>query len=1756
MANPSKYTTSENYSSSDSWTERYTAVVETVTSPSQTYKTNKYKDTKQWAGVRFAFPKALSYSGTKVGLIGGLAKSGYGLASYCSPTDKDFKGTADTETFLLRTKIPDSEPVVDTGNNTAIYSHTVYKAFRIGCADGTYRTVGYRNEFNGDTAYWGVNGDYYYITYWCLLLNSDPNTQFPTDSIPAPYLDCTLSGTYTATRTETYELVSDSAISCYLGSALANSSLNGLRIMRRVTAVNQKVTDSDGNILRTSDDSDTTSTYLTCSASSLKNGATPNSSAWVLEVEDSANGRTFGFEGNYTVYAPRSNWMDSLALEQTTFVVGQAFDVDGAINYLKTRGRVHYTDGTYRSLNSVSKSCTGTLYYTEDGVEKSISSGTLTLEKLKEYSNAHFDVQITMNWNETNTGSPVVFNKSFPLTFTSTLAQSVTISGVKTDFVCGEAYSYGDDAIATIAYTDGTSENMTIEKAETSGFLIRDSKVTSGTLIPSGQDTDTLTTIPLAEDGNSIINTIYISYVDDFQLENTYLGSVYVNADTETDVSAILEKVGTAKATYHNNTASLQNEVTETFEYGTSLTPSFTKNTWSVDSTANRVTFSATSSHMGQTFSAVATFDVYIIKPSALSVSHEAELVYFENRTNKFHKPTNLVIKKVYNNGDEASLSSAEQASIVYRGANDATSDALAEGSTLPSAIRTIYVFVTTDEGSTISGSYSIGGDFQADTISSVVFGKSISFTLGNRMSKYASDGAVTIHATYASGYEEDLASDTYSFVSSDFGDDPIVTASGATFYIAIDGVKYQVGYADGVSVSYSVPLASISFTPPSETYVNTSDKVDFTGATAKVAYEGADASMGATISFDEGNEATKTTYKVSSNEASLTAFNGSQAFNLTDAGTSVTRTFTITTLNRFDGSSVAYTYSVKVLSVTSLNFEKIEVLNPKLEYKVGETFLNETDTTKITLSCDAAELTLNLRDAGSIVSVNPSKGLTFTRTDDSKQIDIVYSKNKDVSASYTLSVVASTSASVGKTSTIRAVLMGNSTSNPEPFNVYHAYYSTEEATQSDIVCEGYYVLVDEANTTYSNGARALASGKKWSDVKIYGYLEDAFIKTCSARVILLEDHIPLVQSESNITVTFPCYVEGNSDLIDKCHIAKLFGNNNAKNRLFVSGNPDKANYDWHSNEVNSYVQTGETVDPNGDFTYFGDTSYCAYGQSDNRVLGYDNVATDKMVVLLSKSKIEPTNYFRGSGLGTAIDGGGNTVYDVSGTALSDEQFPCYTGNIGAGAMNEKSVINLNGDTLYLSSENTVCGLDISGQVGDSQRISYSRSKYIDPELKGLDLSDAVLWTNNVIALLLTGDGAYMTNYETYSSETGQYEWWKTDVKGARCAIEADDVIYFGCEDGSLLKVDSSIFYDCDKVFIPEGGVIYGADTSYGEGKITYSERLNPEIDESGTYVFTMRPDSLKSTIYRRVGLADNSKRAGVDLYIDFATNTLRLVALDKDSKFDAERYAVMLDELADEASWFYLNGPEGTNKIIGDDAFGYTEHYKRYQIRACEDYEDAYRMYDSSGLEVKLARSVTSSDGKTTYVYNLQSFDLCKALDGQYEVCDLDKASCTFKLRRHGRAVNVLLYGDQSTGSYSYSSELHKHTPIKTYFVCSPATLSGGVSYRKTLWAYTLTAFKEANDLEMCLATNEDNLEAMRSLAFADSVPVGFDLNDLSFSKVDFGKDNVPRKYTYFRPVSVPFACFGFRSEKAANSVLTTAQIVYSVPMMGRGNK
>lgn len=630
-----------------------------------------------------------------------------------------------------------------------------------------------------------------------------------------------------------------------------------------------------------------------------------------------------------------------------------------------------------------------------------------------------------------------------------------------------------------------------------------------------------------------------------------------------------------------------------------------------------------------------------------------------------------------------------------------------------------------------------------------------------------------------------------------------------------------------------------------------------------------------------------------------------------------------------------------------------------------------------------------------------------------------------------------------------------------------------------------------------------------------------------NGEVILFHDYEPAVIGESNIEVKFPCYVEGNADRIDKCRIAKLFGNSNAKNRLFVAGNPDYPNCDWHSSASNDYLIGQSEMETNGDFTYFGDMDYCFYGQTDNAVMGYDNVATDKMVVIKSKSKTEPTNYFRTSSLIQALDASGNALTSVDGSTLYKESFPLATGNIGAGAMNMRSIANLNGDTLYLSSENTICGLDIAGQVGDSQRIAYSRSRYIDPELKELDLSDAFLWSDNSYLCLFTEDAVYVTHYETLNEATNQYEWFKLGIEKARCAIEIDGSIYFGDESGSLYVFEKDAYEDIDKIDVSVGGTLYEND------KITYNSAINEKISEHEVLTFKVKKTS-DEPLFRKVANIRDVESQGIDLLINHQNNTLKIAASDTD------RYNVLSDELA-YGGYFYFDKPDGAQSISvsGECDIVVSEPYR---IVASDEGFDEYKvLVGDTDTEADLSALIEAN--------------LCRALDGEYEITELDKENCTFKISHNGRPIDVILYNNQDMTNLIFRSEIRKHKKVSAKFITAPATL-GGVNYRKTIWQWTMTASDKPNDLKVCQATNEESFDKMKQMAFADNIPIGLDFKQITFMSLDFGKSAIPRKYSYFRPISVPFMSFGFKSEEAANSILTSIAITYSTPMLGWGNR
>jgi hypothetical protein len=1363
------------------------------------------------------------------------------------------------------------------------------------------------------------------------------------------------------------------------------------------------------------------------------------------------------------------------------------------------------------------------------------------------------------------------------------LPSSFTISSQKTDFSEGESLEYGASAKAAFldssgnAFLDSSGKSLdgSVSSLIESGILSKDPNVGSaisshGDASLSGKTGQGIVTTSLFET-NSFKYLVFVSYCDSFSLSKSALSDVYVDSGGKADFSSLLSSL-TASYVFHSHTSASSYTSTKSVAYS-ALSFSSTEIASVTQDMKNyeiTVTYNP-SENSNQTLTAKILVNVYVNKCVSLKAvgnSNADSTVYYEGRENKFQKPTNVTFSKVWNNPSKASeeLTEEELSILEYRLGKETGATAMIAGTSLvPSSQTRIYASIKLNGSYLESASYAL--EYTPDAITSLSLETPFSMVLGNKLGKYRNSGNCVLKATYSSGYIDDAFND-FSFVSkngSSYDDtDKVIMDSSevSTVYAKASGLYFDI--PTNSKITCTVPeIESVTISGARNSYVNESDLIDYTNVTASVVYGDTDESCNVSATFSSGNVATSTEFSVScttSDGAAISSFSGTVPFSIQSFGTEkqISQTITLKILNRFDTSKSKSTDTiVSVFSLPTVKRISIVAGTTKTTYKVGEKFLGDDDGTQVRLyygDGSSDYLTVRLKDQISSIIVSPSIGTEFTKTNDNMTVTVRSSTDTTIYTTYTCSVVSADIAAISKTHNIVAVMSASSLGLEE---LEGHYYEDSDGKRT----YGTYFLVDSAYTEVdsSTGERTMRSGYSVSSIKVYGYLEDIFNKTLSASVILFDDYMPVVQSEANAVVTFPCYVPGNDSQINKCRIAKLFGNSNAKNRVFVSGNPDAPNKDWHSGPVNEYVQQGETVDANGDFTYFSDRDYCYYGQTDNAIMGYDIVSTDKMMVIKSKSNIEPTNYFRSAGTTQAMDGGGNLLSDSSGNAIYMESFSLSSGNIGIGAMNIKSVCNLNGDTMFISADNTICGLDISGQVGDSQRIANSRSKRIDPELKSMDLSDAMIWTDNKYVLVCASERTYVTNYETISSDDYQYEWWRIDVAGITAIAEIDGKIFFGNSYGSLYYFKEGCFFDCDKIFIGAGGTFMASlNDDYGDNEIVYSEELNSKIsdDSSQKYTFNLSPsiDSDDKFLFIEVGTIRNEAKPNTDLIIDYTDGTINLVAIGKDGETDYGRLQELEEELADDC-WYYLSHCDEDGLSIAANG-PLSEYYRKYKLRSVDKlssgYSASYVIVDADGNDVPL--SVVSSDGSgnETSSPRLLRAKLCKKMEGEYDVVSLNKEECSFKLSKNGKEVNVIKYEPSQDVTQSFRSELHSHTSVKSYFICGAAKL-GSLGYRKTIWSWTLTASYD-NDLEVCEATNEANLESMRSISAPNRNASGMALGKIEFYSFDMSKSIVPRKYTYVRPISVPFISFGFRSNESRNSVLNDVSIVYSIPIHGFG--
>lgn len=254
------------------------------------------------------------------------------------------------------------------------------------------------------------------------------------------------------------------------------------------------------------------------------------------------------------------------------------------------------------------------------------------------------------------------------------------------------------------------------------------------------------------------------------------------------------------------------------------------------------------------------------------------------------------------------------------------------------------------------------------------------------------------------------------------------------------------------------------------------------------------------------------------------------------------------------------------------------------------------------------------------------------------------------------------------------------------------------------------------------------------------------------------------ITGEDNVRITASRLVAGYADRINKCRFGTLFGVNGAADRLFLSGNPDFVNYDWHSGQ--------------NDPTYWPDTGYSVIGTEKSAIVGY-SIINDR----LATHKDDQAD-------------GRNVVIRQGDLVDSEAVFPVVNTLQGQGAVATYSFAYLVNEPLFLTKLGVyaITAQDITGEKYAQNRSFFVNGKLLEEE--NLQEAFAFVYKDlywlciNGVAYILDGLQPLQTD-KSMPYSTRQYAaFYRTNVP-ARVMWEREGQLFFGSTDGRICQ-----FYD------------------------------------------------------------------------------------------------------------------------------------------------------------------------------------------------------------------------------------------------------------------------------------------------------------------------------------------------------------------------
>lgn len=1009
-----------------------------------------------------------------------------------------------------------------------------------------------------------------------------------------------------------------------------------------------------------------------------------------------------------------------------------------------------------------------------------------------------------------------------------------------------------------------------------------------------------------------------------------------------------------------------------------------------------------------------------------------------------------------------------------------------------------------------------------------------VSYLIGDKFST----AGLSLEAVYNDGYEETVSSGfttdydsykTYAFAVAQVGTKTVtvsLTVAGTTKTCTYE---IQVGNPELSSLRFNTSLVNLS--------VTNGTPFSLTGL---VVYG----------IFENGYEESLV-YTTPSIDTELSISDGKVSFQASDLGI---KDVTVSCANPYDGLQVAVTKALQVAVTPNLELVDIRLKFDTAEepnnYRVGQTF-NAKGVTVQALFKDTEWM-----DVSGWETSNPTLG-SLLRSGGRLTVKVSYTSQGVVkNAEYIIVVAMSYDSGIVEENTYKVAFNVASVTREE------ATIAFSDTTQLPLFHTNFIDIDDDdENATYGlniyTGSAANTDCVGYLKLGATSEVDGAVIE--NGVVVLFDDPVNPIDGDGNIIAKFPHYVAGYADRINKCRFGIIYNN-----RLFVSGNPNFPNVDWHSSQVNSSQAENYNTVEDKDLTYFSDLDYCKYGSENSAVKGYDIYRDGTLLVFKGKAQHEATIYTRQSQLVNASGYDGNVVSEGE---LAEEAYPCFpvNPNGGEGAISSDSIINFVGETLVLTRDG-IKAITSKESTYNNAKYTYDVSSHINNKLlKNNDLNYAFISQFKEKLLLMTDEGLYVGEYKL-RDESSEYEWYFCDNIDAYSFFEIDDELYFSDEEGNINRFvdsDSKERKDKPRTYVGLGGTTLQIDAN--TDVIIISKDYADQVKEGREFHLLSKISAItgnvtdESQVYAQMGNFINKyvRQNAIDNNVPTFDQTAWEGIIDIDeNQIVIKPYTAQGDEDLEKKEDILLLFP--TYKVVYlDNIVGEVVSVqvdRPYYIKRVANPNDMfdYRFVLIDELENEIDLTGIESFRMSFRVNNVAVAYIIDVDDYGQDGGKQFKVGLPIKKDEYV-PLDLINYNGRSG---TYQGVITDHVNVESYFITKPFNLDHDL-YQKTIHVWSII-----NDSQIASAMNVGYLVSRKAADFNVAVKeIGgarqLSFDGFNFEKIHFTNDKLPHIHTRYKTLSnVGFIRFIFSNDEGTRMVLSRLDIIYSYSQLMKGVK